>query len=124
MSYVIQDAVTLQATHVKATQDLKSLKEAANDIKKLRENAMKNLETDMKKSQKAVTVLREELMKKHNKRDGVTAELAGLKKDVSALQEQVSVCGGGITRYEKDVATLSNQVRYTSHITYITTHIT
>ena len=93
MSYVIQDAVTLQATHVKATQDLKSLKEAANDIKKLRENAMKNLETDMKKSQKAVTVLREELMKKHNKRDGVTAELAGLKKDVSALQEQVSVCG-------------------------------
>ena len=106
-----QDAVTLQATHVKATQDLKNLKEAANDIKKLRDNAMKNLETDMKKSQKAVTVLREALMKIHNKRDGITAELAGYKKDLSALQEQVSVCGGGITRYEKDVAVLASQVR-------------
>ena len=74
---------------------------------------MKNLETDMKKSQKAVTILREELMKKHNKRDGVTAELAGLNKDLSALQEQVIVCGGGITRYEKDVALLTNQVRHT-----------
>ena len=73
---------------------------------------MKNLETDMKKSQKAVTVVREELMKKHNKRDGITAELAGLKKDLSALQEQISVCGGGITRYEKDVGVLTTQVRY------------
>ena len=100
----------MKSTNAKATDDLKRLKEAEKDMKSHRQNAMKELENQVKKSQKISASIRDELTKKFNKRDSSLAEVEGLKKELLALTEQLSICVAGLKRFEGEIETLSSQV--------------
>jgi chromosome segregation ATPase len=89
---------------------LKNLQNAAKDITKHRETAMRELEAQVKKSQKASAVVREALFKLSNKRDSLVAELDALKQDLSSLLEQLSICQSGLRRNEGEVEGLASQV--------------
>ena len=100
-----------KATNAKANEELKHLKDAAKDITKHRESAMRDLEAQVKKSQKASAAVREGLTKMSNKRDSMLAELEALKQDLSSLLEQLSICQSGLRRNEGEVEGLTTQVR-------------
>jgi chromosome segregation ATPase len=102
-----------KATNAKANGELKNLQDAAKDITKHRETAMRDLEAQVKKSQKASAVVREGLSKLSNKRDSLVAELEALKQDLSSLLEQLSICQSGLRRNEGEVEGLANQVSAT-----------
>ena len=91
---------------------MKRLKEAEKDIKNHRQNAMKELESQVKKSQKSAALIRDELTKMFNKRDGLLAEVEGLQKELVALTEQLTICMGGLKRFDGEIETLSSQVLY------------
>lgn len=95
---------------MKANDDLKKLKETEKNVKKAREGAMKDLETQMKKAQKSAAGVKDELSKLRNKRDGLIAEYEGLKKDLVAQREQLIICTAGVGRYEKELEIYRKQV--------------
>ena len=73
---------------------------------------MKELESQVKKSQKSAALIRDELTKMFNKRDGLLAEVEGLQKELVALTEQLTICMGGLKRFDGEIETLSSQVLY------------
>mmetsp|Transcript_14152 Transcript_14152/g.13681 ORF Transcript_14152/g.13681 Transcript_14152/m.13681 type:complete len:1212 (-) Transcript_14152:154-3789(-) len=98
-----EDSKSLKDIDVKASDELKRLKDTEKYVKKQRETAMKELEVAVKKSQKGASLIREELVKCVNKRDGLFAEVAGLKKDMISQKEQLVICTSGLERYEQEV---------------------
>ena len=108
----------LKSTNTKATDELKRLKEAEKDFKNHRQNAMKELESQVKKSQKTAASIRDELNKIFNKRDGLLAEVEGLQKELVALTEQQNICVGGLKRFDGEIETLSSQVRRKSCLVF------
>ena len=98
---------------MKATEELKKLKDAEKNIQKSRENAMNELEKTMKTSQKKAATIKTELSKLQNKRDTLQLEVEVLQKDLVNQKVQLSITLAGLTRYEKEIDALNVQVNRT-----------
>ena len=79
---------------------------------------MKDLETQMKKAQKAAALVRDELSKLRNKRDGLIAEVEGMQRDLVSQREQLTISSAGVRRYEKEVEVYRTQVRKISTLLF------
>lgn len=105
-----QETVELNATIVRANDELMRLKGAESGVKKQREKAMKDMESQMKASQRLATSLKQEVTALKSKKDSDSAEVVALQSELAALVEQLEICSNTIARLTKDGNTLFSQV--------------
>lgn len=105
-----KEAVTLQASHDHANDELKRLKSAQTNAKKAREDAIKEFEDNMKKAQKAATALKTEANNLRNRRDALLAELSALKNDLATLTDQKTIAEGGFKKLSEEAGSYQMKV--------------
>lgn len=111
---------SLRAQQDKAKEELRKLRAAESNVKKARENAMKEMEGTVRAAQKASSALKAEVMKLRNASDAAQAEVKNLTVELQTLKEQLSIAEGASSRLTDESEILTNRVR-TTHMHFMTT---
>ena len=98
-----QENASLLEQKGEAKKELRKLTATEKDAKKLRENALKDMEKKLKACQVSHNELKSEVQKLRNSKISLTSELNGLKEELVALQEQVKASNDSIVKMQKDI---------------------
>lgn len=104
-----EELVLLQGKIKEAQEKLKTLRSSEKDVKKARETAMKEMERDIKSSQKIVSKLRTELTKLKHERVVLQGQMDSIRKETEQATEQIANAGGVTARMEAEVDDLKRK---------------
>ena len=113
----------MKVAYDKAKEELKKLKSAETNIKKQREQAMREMEGQMKAAQKIVSSLKAEVAVLRGRRDALTAEVANNIREASSLKDQQSICKNGLLRMTEEAQALTDKVFFFFFFLLLHTHI-
>lgn len=105
-----ENVQSLKVQHDKAKSELKKLKQAESGMKNQREALMKNMEREVKVSQKGLSALKGEVFTLTNRRNGIDAAMQAGVDEVAALQGQVEVANQTIEAMTKEGLGLAARV--------------
>lgn len=93
-----------------AKLELKKLTSSDRDVKKLRDNAMKDMEKAMKSSQANFNAMKGEAQKLRNRKDSLSAELKAISEEATSTKDQVKVADTTILKLQKELDSLQKKV--------------
>lgn len=113
----MKELVSLKAQRETAKLELEKLTATGKDAKRLRENAIKELEKVMKGNQSKLNALKAEMQKRRNRRDSIVAELKVITEDLVSLNEQVASFETSTGKLQKEILSLQKKVCLWKEIT-------